>query len=163
MRLSYEAKKMAIAASLIVYCTVGIASKSYFILAHRPPTTELYPFFSWYLFADIPQTHTEYRIEVLSLGERTYEPPLPFSDTAFLFARIGRAPTEYTPIIQALGTAITAGDEPRVGELRGQLETMFSGTPARYSVVRVVYDPLIYWKSGAYITHETMGTFDAGL
>lgn len=159
MRSSYERMKYCVAASLVLYCVIGIGIKLFTNGAYKG---EIYPFFSWFLFAEIPKEHYEYRMEMLSLGDVTYDPPLPFSETRDIFLDLGRSPTEYIPLIQELGTAVVQEQGDQIAVSRARVETMFSGASGEYRILRVLYDPLRYWNTGQYVSEEEIARFSTG-
>lgn len=150
--LTYRDKKRAVLSFLILYACAGF-------LANLAPRGEVYPFFSWSLFSAIPNQIKMYTIEISRIGNTYYDPPLLFSETKFLFDRIGQSPTQYLGPIQGLGYAI---DE------RGDIEAkqnvvakMFSSDTYTYTVYYVVYDPLELYTTGDYTRKEKKAEINA--
>lgn len=155
MRISYETMRAIVIASLIVYFIAGLHER---FVQHGGET---YPFFSWYLFAEIPNYHlTAFTIDIYAIGDTKYDPPLPFYQTAPLFLQLRQSPTEYTPIIDELGWSIIRknGD---IEEIRYRLEGMFSGLSARYELRMIAYDPLVYWSEHKVASSTSLGFFEA--
>ncbi len=154
MRISYEAMRAIVIASLIVYFIAGLHER---FIRHGGET---YPFFSWYLFAAIPNYQEQaFTIRILSLGDTVYDPPLVFSQTGPIFKRLRQSPTEYTPIINTLGWSIVH-KRGNTAEIRQRLEQMFGGLRARYELLMVAYDPVDFWKSGTVASSTVLGVYD---
>ena len=152
--MSYRTLKFIALASLIGYFAIGMTLK------FAKPHNETYPFFSWYFFSEIPIPGHAYTIQLLSYGETQYDPPLPFSKMGPLFVPIRQSPTEYTPIIKALGVALEKDDAAQIELTRNKLEAVFK-KPARYEVLLVDYDPLELWKYGTYTNSSVLAIFNS--
>jgi hypothetical protein len=146
--MSYGAWKLCAYAFLVVFFVAGTLVR------------DAYPFFNWALFSRVPNTQTTYTIEVSKVGVREFDPPLPFSETRFLFEKIGQSPTDYTQAIVNLAQAMEEHDAARVVEERATLEKIFGGEPYRYTLLSVEYDPLELWKSGTYESSTTIAVFE---
>ena len=157
MHISYEVKKTMVVITLVFYCAAGIFIRLYRDEQHH----QIYPFFSWYLFANIPIPNQQvtFTMDILSLGSQTYNPPLPFSQTSSIFQKLRQSPTEYTALIVMLGQSILSGDANSISQSRQKLEKIFLGTSARYEILRVNYDPVAYWENGTYTSESVIGTF----
>lgn len=121
---------------------------------------DAYPFFNWALFARVPNTQTTYTIEIHRVGTRVFDPPLPFSETRFLFEKIGQSPTDYTDTVVNLAVAMGEHDPTRVARERAVLEKIFGNEPFRYALLAVEYDPLEHWKSGTYRASTMVAVFE---
>lgn len=153
--ISYEAQKMIVIAGLILYFAAGVFERA------EKHGAETYPFFSWYLFAEIPNPSNEaYTVHILSIGDTVYDPPLPFSETRPLFEQIRQSPTEYTHEIDELGRAVTRGHKKLAARYQAEFEKMFSGQPARYELVRISYDPVLDWKRREHASSTPIAVFD---
>lgn len=156
--MQYETLKVIAILSLIVYFLGGIATNPYPIFGEQMYRRELYPFFSWFLFAEIPNPRPTTSMQLLSYGGTTYDQPLPFEKTGFLFEAIGQYPTQYLPIIRAFARELerSGNVEPH----RSALEKLFK-EDASYRIVRLEYDQVAYWKTGSTTRTEVLGTFTA--
>lgn len=147
--MSYLAWKNAAIAFLGFYCIAGVIA------------IDKYPFFNWSLFSQIPNEQSGYTIEIYSFEGKTYDPPLPFSQTKPFFETIKQSPTEYTPRIEQLGLAIDEVNQEKIRNWRQGLEEMFDGKSFRYGVLKVVFDPVEYWKTGGYRSSERIAVYDS--
>ncbi len=152
--LDYRTKKLAVLASLAVYAAIGIS-------AHWLTTNdELYPVFSWNLFAYVPNPKIEYTIALLSFGKTHYNPPLQFNELGFLFKQNSESPIKYYVVINRLAAAIMQKDPAAQETYRQQLEAIFQKTPAQYEVLKVKNDPLAFWYTKTYVSSSVLATFD---
>ena len=151
--MAYRTQKFLLLAAFTAYFFIGMFSQTI-------PGGEVYPFFSWSLFSTIPNERAVYTMEINRIGDIVYNPPLPFSETKFLFDTIHQAPTEYTTFISKLGLALDKDDEQNIDLYRAKLERIFPETAYSYTVFRVEYNPVEHWKSGTYTLQRALGTFD---
>jgi hypothetical protein len=123
---------------------------------------EAYPFYSWFLFDQVPNEKNDFTIRIVSYGGKTYNPPLEFSETREIFQTINQSATQYLYIVQDLGYAIIGQKQEQILTDRERLEKIFLGTPARYEVLQVRYDPVQYWKTGEYKELKVIATYESG-
>jgi len=133
-------QKTVIALIFATYACFGVLLE-YFIHG------EIYPVFSWSLFSVIPNPTVDTTIRVHEMHGKQYEPPLTFQDLTFLFTEIGHSPTQYTPIIKRLGDAIKDDNQEKIDKERAHLEALFGTMPFRYDVVRITYDPIVFFST----------------
>lgn len=121
---------------------------------------EMYPFFSWRLFAVVPNEVDTYTIEISRLGNLVYDPALRLMDAQFLFANNKQQQTEYELLINNLGRALTR-NSPRqdTAQLHQRIEALFPPGAFAYAVVRVTYDSLEYWHDRSYQSRDVIETF----
>lgn len=156
MIFPYDALKKIAIALLVFYFCMGIYER---LVRHGG---ELYPFFSWYLFAAIPNPDPyAYDIQILSFDNVVYDPPLPFSKTRPLFVAIRQSPTEYSALIYEFGRALSHNDTAVISRERARVEQMFGGKPAVYEMLRVEYDPLNHWRDEGYASSSSLGVFES--
>ena len=150
--MPYRYAKRGVIFFLVLYFLVGIFAEIY-------TSGELYPVFSWRLFAIVPNEVVKHTIEISVLGETTYDPPLKFSDTGFLFKRISQSPTDYERTIENLGSAIRISDDFLILKHRAEIESIFATDTFEYSVVQISYDSLEYWETRSYKVDEVLAVF----
>jgi hypothetical protein len=143
-------------ATLAIYAAIGVLPHSMALVTRKISYGEQYPFFSWFLFAKIPNPQSTLTMRMLSYGDTTYDPPLPFDKTSFIFRAVGQYSTQYLPVIRSFGGAIEKGEDTSL--YRKRLENIFL-KPARYQIVRIQYDPVDYWRSRAIKKEVLLGTF----
>ena len=146
-----QAKKTAILI-VIVYFLLGV-------FAELTVNGELYPVFSWQLFSRIPSSQHIHTVEIHTIGSTHYDPPLQFSETDFLFTPLQQSPTDYERIVSDLVLAIRENDTESIAQHRTEFEHIFPEEPYEYSIVRVTYDSIEYWKTRTYHVEETLATF----
>ena len=151
--MSYGRVKLALFLGMAIYALIAVSI--------RGVTQDVYPVFSWSLFSHIPQPKVKFFMEIQQLGMDTYDPPLRFSQTKFVFDDIKRSPTDYDVPLQRLGEAIGEGDAWRIQKIRERLEKMFGERAFNYVVVEAKIDPMVYWKTGKYEVIRFMGEFSS--
>lgn len=142
MHLSWGGKKALVALFLLVYLLGGLATRAFTDEAAQ----EAYPFFSWYLFADVPDQSFTYTVDVRSLNGVTYPTPLSWAKVPQLFNGWTQSPTHYLHLIKLLGQAVEKGDGVEVQTERTQFEKIFYGSRASYEVVKVEGNPVERWQ-----------------
>jgi protoporphyrinogen oxidase len=141
-----------------LYCSVAVYTNT--IYPGSVNTKELYPFFSWFLFAYIPNPSADYTIELISFDKETYPNPLPFKEMRFIFKEIKSGSSEYTHIIRLLGSAVIRHDEEAVKMFRQKLEKIFLDSPATYEIFTTYTDPVSLWKTGVYREKRSLRVFE---
>jgi hypothetical protein len=149
MRVSWEHKKLLVGLFLFVYALGGLAARTLTDEAAQ----ETYPFFSWYLFADVPDQSFVYTVTIRSLNGQTYDSPISWAKAPQLFNGWTQSPTHYLHLIQLLGRAVESGDLRALQRERAQFESIFSGVSAVYEVVKVPGNPIERWQ-----TQDARGT-----
>ncbi|MEK7627917.1 MAG: hypothetical protein AAB421_00655 [Patescibacteria group bacterium] len=120
---------------------------------------EVYPFFSWSLFSYTPNKGEAFTMEITAVGGKVQNPPIAFNETRPLFEKISQSPTQYTPIIRDLGIALAHNKTSAIDLLSKKLSLLFPSGRFSYDILRIEYDPVEYWRSKTYTTHEVLGTF----
>src|SRR5579883_697594 len=111
------------------------------------PQMEVFPVYSWFLFALVPQSGPQYGLLLHHVNGRDLQPAVlyqqaegwisfPHSVTAF-------------KLTQQLGEALekNPADTPRCREL---LEKNWLPPRTRYEVIKLNADPILRWKTGRY-------------
>lgn len=147
--MSYAVEKKLVLGFLAFYFVAGVYA------------VDQYPFFNWALFTKIPNEQTDFTIEVRSFDGTKYDPPLAFSETRFIFDAIGQSPTQYTQPISELGQALDRDDGTRIAERRAYIERVFDGKEFSYDVLKITYDPVELWRTGAYRSREVIASYDS--
>jgi hypothetical protein len=114
------------------------------------PGGELFPVFSWTLFLYVPNTVTEYAVEILEVEGEPLTPAPSFHEARSHFRRSGDIAAD--KVIQGMARAHRDGDEMRLAELRRLFEERYLGAhkaPVRYRLIEREYAPLERWRGGA--------------
>ena len=110
---------------------------------------EVFPLFSWALYADAPRVETQYTIRLLEIDGRPYEPPLELmADPAF-----HRRPDYWSDagVVGRFGEVLDRKDVPGAGRLRALVEgNILPGRRLRYEVVKRVFAPLDRRRGGGF-------------
>src|SRR5579859_7089781 len=136
----YWCTRRGIALFLAAYFAGGILT-----LLH--PEQEVFPVYSWFLFALVPPSLPQYGLLLHEVNGRVVEPAR-LSQEADGFVATPHSVTAYK-LAQQLGFAIER--HPLEAEsYRAVLEENWLPPATRYEVVRIKADPIVRWKSGHY-------------
>jgi hypothetical protein len=114
------------------------------------PGHEVFPVFSWFLFALTPPAErTAPELRVAELGGRKFDPPVRL-ETERSLVRAADAPT-VVRLAKDMGAALAAGDAAALARARRTLEENFlpGRGPGRYALVEVTHDPVARLRGGA--------------
>ncbi len=139
---SYRRIWGAILLGLIAYGIAGILT---FDLAKKK-SNEIFPVFSWFLFAEIPQkTHVRYTIRIHRVDDRDLVPPILFA------AAEGYAnpkSVSANKLIDEIGRANERQEEAEVQQMRRTLEENQIHRVQRYELLKMTYDPVERYQTG---------------
>ena len=154
---SYTTKRIVAVGFILTYFAVGMSNE---YIGERVFNSglEWYPVFSWDLFSFVPNEQHTYHMEILRYGSHEYNPPLAFRYSDDFFKAIGSSPTEYTPLIKKTGSYLKYGDAEGALPFQEKIAGIFGNTPFTYRILYVEYDPVEYWRSGAYTRSEVLAT-----
>lgn len=117
---------------------------------------EIFPFFSWSLFSNIPNKTNEYTIIVDVYNGMIVSPPQLFQEAKEIIRQFdSRNISPPASIIayylmQDFGKAYERGEIQKAEKLRRLFEANYIKAPARYRLVRLIYNPVERWKTGKY-------------
>ena len=111
---------------------------------------QIFPFSAWDLFEDIPNRRNDYGVIIMSYNGKIVSPPKLFQDSKDITPEYGSI-IAYR-LIQNFGKAYDRSDTQEAERLRAIFEANYMKAPARYSLVKLVYDPVERWKTGKYET-----------
>ena len=115
------------------------------------PRSEVFPCYSWFLFALVPGRESQYAIRLEEVrGQKLAEPVL-FQD-ADNFVDEPHSVTA-RDLVQQLGAAVEKGQIEEQLRLRRVMERNYLPTPCRYELIVLTYEPLIRWRTGHYDVH----------
>lgn len=101
---------------------------------------EWFPFYSWSMFALVPQEETNYRVLIQNSSGRWVD--------FRLAEHLVRTPDSLQAyhLIQKMGKALEAGQVPEATTFRHSFEESFLKKGTRYAIYRFQEDPLTIWK-----------------
>lgn len=108
-----------------------------------PPTYELFPFYSWSMFSEVPNDKVSFLVYVEGVNGEDFKEPILFQK-AGKYVR-GTGDINVQKFIQNFGKAVFEKDSEAVGKLRPLFEKKYLKGRVKYSVVREVMDPLKRW------------------
>ena len=118
---------------------------------------EVFPVFSWGLYADAPRREVQYTVLVSDIDGTA----LPYPVDILVTPEFHRAPDYWRDagVLGRFGAALEAGDRERTEPLRRLVEAnILRGERVRYEVVKRTYDPLERRATGAF-TEASLGQF----
>ena len=120
---------------------------------------EIFPFYSWFLFALVPNAKSTYQIVILSSGGKTLPSPRMYNEADDIVSN-PHSIVAYK-VMQRLGKACKHGDAAGIARERHFIEANFKpGT--QYEVLRLHSDPIERWRTHEVVIREVVGTFEAG-
>lgn len=137
---------------LALYALIGMAGH-----ATRTGTEDVYPFFSWSLFARVPERiQNDFEIVVLTVRGKELTAPTEAREIPGL-VDAGVNYQIYTQRVRELGRAL--GGEYDVPRERGAFESMLT-MPVVYEVRAIQYNPIDRFLTGKTVSSSTLGTFE---
>lgn len=157
----YERTKVLIVAVFIVYAFVGLSAEAYYRLSGRVQPPDIFPFFTWSMFAHVPNTHETYAVRIHVFGERSYTPPIDLVDSGPMLMRRHRVTDYVIRTAAELGRAIERDNPEEIERARHTFESVFRDGRFRYDVLRVTKDPYRFWHSRTYDSETLLATFSS--
>lgn len=116
------------------------------------PREEVFPVYSWFLFALVPQQRTLYAVVLHEAEGRPLPQPIAYQEAI----DVVRDPHNVVvhQLIQQLGAALEKQDAAQVAKLRRLLETNYLPARSRYEVAKIGYEPLRRWRTGEQRTEQ---------
>jgi hypothetical protein len=131
---AYRRKQGWLAAALAAQLLGGLA-------VLPKPAHEVFPLFSWFLFALTPPAErTLPELRVAELGGKKFDPPAPLETERTLITPV-QAPA-VVRLAKDMGAALAAGDMAALRRARRTLEENYLREPGRYTLVETAYDPV---------------------
>ncbi len=150
--MTYARAQYALVFFLLFYSAVGFG-------AHFSSSSQgVYPFFSWFLFVEIPsRVQTNFELFVTELSDRTVDFPLhPEELPGVLWGGVEKK--NFNILVRRLGEAIKGKQAESVDELRRELELYLPGVVS-YEVQEVVFNPIQRFRFGDSFSSESIGRF----
>ncbi len=152
--MSYITTKRCIALFLAAYFAIGVAAR-----LTSSGTEDVYPFFSWFLFAEVPSRfQSSFVIMIREIDGQKQEPPAPLSQFPQLYG--GGGPGELFALVQAFGRSVQ-GHDTNAPRIRREIETRF-GRPVAYDLVAQRYDALKKWRTNE-AEEKVVASFKTGI
>lgn len=112
------------------------------------PHGEVFPCYSWFLFALVPGRESQYAVRLLEVrGQKLAEPVL-FQDADDFVAEPHSVVAR--DLVQRFGVAVEKGQTEEQQRLRRLMEKNFLPTLCHYELVVMTYEPLTRWRTGHY-------------
>ena len=129
----YRSKMRWLALFLMLYLALGFSSLA-------TPRQEIFPFYSWFLFAKTPGQAEKYALILISAKGELLAHETLFEEAGSLVRRAHSITAQR--VIQNLGQAIEAKDAANILMYRNKLEERYLYPLTDYQVMRVRYNPL---------------------
>jgi len=150
------------------YCRLKTGFAAFFLLylilaplGYLTQNKEIFPFFSWVLFAKVPNPGHHYDVVISKHNQQPIQPPLPYN-RADAYATSARTITSYQ-FIQKMGRAHDQGRPEEFAQLNQLFQRDFLKKGAlTYQLTRIFYDPVERWhgKEPDVDVIETFSTSD---
>lgn len=120
------------------------------------PEMEVFPVYSWFLFALVPQSGPQFGLLLHRVNSQDVEPPRLYQETGDLIST-SHSVTVFK-LTQQLGAALE-GNSPDKTRYRELLEKNWLPPHSAYELVKLNADPVTRWKTGKYEITQRLGTF----
>jgi hypothetical protein len=127
-------------ALFVAVCAVIGPTHSFLIPSPSGDTSEIYPFFSWFLFYKVPPKRDQYEISVHQLAGHEFTPARDYQSLRETLPYAGSA-VSYA-VIQRMGKALKSGDEQAFEQLRAFFEEVMLPPPCTYDLTVISAAPL---------------------
>ncbi len=107
---------------------------------------EIYPVFSWALFAKVPNERTVFALRIFAYDGAPLESDFFYEEAEGIVPEPHSIAAQHA--IRRLGAAATRGTKEEEAEARRLLERLYLKTDMRYEIVRVRYEPRNRWRTG---------------
>ena len=140
---SYARLRNVLARLLVGYFVLGLASFG---------TGEIFPIFSWFLFARVPGHVKRYELVLDVVRGHPLPKPVFYDQADGLVADSHSIVAKR--VINSLGKALDEGDLSAIARVRRALESDYLPPDSEYTIVEVSFEPLRRWRSGEMETRE---------
>jgi hypothetical protein len=138
---AYRIWRVWVALFLAGYFMLGLATLAL-------PRQEVFPCYSWFLFALVPGRETQYAIRLKEVrGQKLAEPVL-FQDADNFVDEPHSVVVR--DLVQQFGVAVERGRMDEQVRLRRAIEKNYLPIPCRYELVVLTFEPLTRWRTGRY-------------
>jgi hypothetical protein len=110
---------------------------------------QIFPFFSWNLFGDIPNERYEYSAILITYNGIPVSPPKLFQQGEDIISEHDSSTARRN--LQNFGSAYERGDMEGANKFRKLFEENYLKAPAKYRLVKLIYDPIERWREDKYI------------
>ena len=112
------------------------------------PRREVFPVYSWCLFALVPGQESRYVLRLQEVQGKKFAEPVLYQEADSLVAD----PHSVTvrDLVQRFGLAVEKGQVREQLRIRRMMEKDHLPPACRYELVVITYDPLIRWRTGRY-------------
>jgi hypothetical protein len=122
-------------------------------LRYTPKEPELFPFFSWRLFAGVPNTKIEYGVEIIKFNGQVLDKPVIFSEANFLESSKSVSARK---LIQEFANSYSTNKDYQ--KYKSLLESVYLGKTEEYRLVKQTYNPVEKFYK-ANVKKESIATF----
>ena len=112
------------------------------------PQRELFPLYSWFLFALVPGQESQYALRLQEVSGRKLAEPVLYQDAEGLVADPHNVTVR--ELVQQFGLAVEKGQVQEQLSIRRVMEKDHLPSPCHYELVIITYDPLARWRTGRY-------------
>ncbi|MEM9400047.1 MAG: hypothetical protein AAF984_07535 [Verrucomicrobiota bacterium] len=135
----YRFRRKVFTIVLIAYFLGGI-------LFLATPKKEIFPIFSWFLFALTPNPDAEFNIRIIEYEGKAITPARLYNEAG---DQVKSANSIKVPVLaDAMGKAIEKHDLQAFERARKVFENTFLIHPSTYELVEITYDPMKRWHTG---------------
>ncbi len=153
--MSYGFLKKILIGTLFVYFSIGLGAQHLLTEDQK-----VYPFFSWYLFYEVPsRIQSDYVVYFTAVEGEELEKRTAFIDDTLFHNINTHTTTDYYLMIQRLGNAIESANKKKIESEKRAFEENFTQPSVTYVIARRTIDPISYWLDKDVISEEDVAVF----
>lgn len=154
---AFQQKQRLIGVFVVLYVVLAMIGNSF------SPRGEYYPFFSWSLFSFVQHPSRNYHLEIMRMGDATFEEPRDY----FTFRDdFGQARARSSDLGKSIGRLATLYlQDPKLGEnYRPAFEKKFlnSDKSIKYRIVAITADAIKQYRTGEVLDRLVIAEFEVG-
>ncbi len=159
--MTYEIAKRILLAFLALYALMGISA--HIMSAKSNSTEDLYPFFSWFLFVNVPsRAQADFEIEIVEVDNQAISPPASLENLPDVFMENNLSDRELRDLIEKLGRAVENKNTGVIILTRQKLEMHFR-KKVSYNMLKLHFNPIDRLRTGKIDKKTVLASFVSNL
>jgi len=153
----YNRIRIILTSVILFYSTCAL------FLHYYEGRNEVFPFFTWELYARVPNRVTDYTIRITALNGKELEKPLYFQQSRKYFSKAHSVSAYFA--FKKLGKAIRSGNKKKINYHRKYIEQIYLAgyESLEYDVVSRSYNPLNKIRNNKIKKSKSLKSFSLGV
>lgn len=154
---NYKNIRIILTLIILFYLTSAVALKFY------KPTNEIFPLFTWELYAKVPNRINDYTIRIISINDEKLTPPIYYQDSKKYFSKAHSVSAYFA--FKKLGEAVRSGKKINIDFERRYIEQIYlSGYKSlEYEIIVRKYNPIAKIKYNKFKAHKLGAVYKSGV